>query len=124
MSNQPRSFLGATRLPARSRARLRLLLRHHSPRSDTSDVNWTTQAWGRTRRTMVLSETRSRWIGLTLFRVLRKGLWLYENLSRLRGRVNALDETHSRTRVPFRSEAGCPARRATRTRAVPRSRPL
>jgi hypothetical protein len=38
--------------------------------------------------------------GLTLVRVLRKGLWLGECLARLPGRANAQDETAFRTHVP------------------------
>ena len=38
--------------------------------------------------------------GLTLFRVLRKGLWLCEYLGGLPGRANAQDETAFRTHVP------------------------
>ena len=49
---------------------------------------------------MVLSETQPLWAGLTLFRVLRKGLWLCECLGGLLRRTNAVDETASRTRVP------------------------
>jgi len=49
---------------------------------------------------MVLSETRPQRIGLTLFRVLRKGLWLGEYLGETVGRANAQDETAFRTHVP------------------------
>ncbi len=38
--------------------------------------------------------------GLTLFRVLREGLWLGEDLGEIAGRANAADETASRTHVP------------------------
>lgn len=44
--------------------------------------------------------------GLTLFRVLREGLWFHECLGVTAGRANAADETASRTLVPDPGAAG------------------